>query len=169
MVAISEPVSAPLVELLELPDGYGTPTTTLAWDVVRTSLAEARQYWLATVRSGNRPHVVPLDGFWLDDVWYYGGSPDTVHARSVLANPHAALHLPDPWKVVIVEGDVRRVQPGDQGAQQLADLANAKYPEYGIEFTANTYAEVSALFPRRALAWTSFPRDATRFTFARRH
>jgi nitroimidazol reductase NimA-like FMN-containing flavoprotein (pyridoxamine 5'-phosphate oxidase superfamily) len=155
-----------VAELLDLPDGYGRATRMLAWATVSAMLEESRQYWLATVRAGNRPHVVPLDGIWLDDVWYYGGSPDTVHAQAVLANPHAVLHLPDPWKVVVVEGEVRRVTPDDATAQRLADLSSVKYPDYGIDYTPDLYAEVSAFRPVHAVAWTSFPQDATRFRWS---
>jgi Pyridoxamine 5'-phosphate oxidase len=110
--------------------------------------------------------VVPVDGLWVDDVWYYGGSPETVHVRTVRANPHVTMHLPDPWKVVVVQGEVRVSKPSPELAQRLADLANRKYTEYGIEFEASSYAEPGALHPRRVIAWSSFPKDATRFSFA---
>ena len=54
----------------------------------------------------------------------------------------------------------------DESAQRLADLASQKYTEYGIKFEANMYSEPGALHPRRIIAWSSFPKDATRFTFA---
>jgi hypothetical protein len=41
----------------------------LSWESVRAQLAEAKQYWLATNHGGGSPHVVPLDGLWVDDVW----------------------------------------------------------------------------------------------------
>jgi hypothetical protein len=67
--------------------------------------------------------------------------------------------------VVVVQGQVRVTKPSPELAQRLADLANAKYPEYGITFDASSYAEPFELRPRRAIAWSSFPVDATRFTF----
>jgi hypothetical protein len=110
--------------------------------------------------------VVPVDGLWVDDVWYYGGSPETIHVRMVRANPQVTMHLPDPWQVVVVQGEVRVSKPSPELAQRLADLANTKYAEYGIKFEASSYSEPGALHPRRVIAWSSFPKDATRFTFA---
>jgi hypothetical protein len=112
-----------------------------------------------------RALVVPVDGLWVDDVWYYGGSPATIHVQLVRANPHVTMHLPDPWKVVVVQGEVRVSKPSPELAQRLADLANSKYAEYGITFEASSYSEPGALHPRRVIAWSSFPKDVTRFTF----
>ena len=156
----------PIAEKLVLPQGYGHTTETLAWEHVRAQLEQAKQYWLALNHGDGSPHVVPVDGLWVDDVWYYGGSPETVHVQLVRANPHVTMHLPDPWKVVVVQGAVRVAKPSPELAQRLADLANTKYPEYGITFEASSYSEPGALHPRRVVAWSSFPKDVTRFTFA---
>jgi nitroimidazol reductase NimA-like FMN-containing flavoprotein (pyridoxamine 5'-phosphate oxidase superfamily) len=160
-----ETASVPAAEKLVMPPGYGATTRTLAWESVRARLEEAKQYWVAINRPGGSPHVVPVDGLWVDDTLYYGGGPDTLHVRAALADPHVTIHLPDPWKVVVVQGEARVTRPSPELAQRLADLANAKYPEYGMTFDASSYAEPFGLRPRRAIAWSSFPADATRFTF----
>ena len=155
----------PIAEKLVLPEGYGTTTETLSWASVRTQLEEAKQYWLATNRAEGSPHVVPVDGLWVDDILYYGGSPATFHVRAIRANPQVTIHLPDPWKVVVVQGRVQVTTPSPELAQRLADLANEKYADYGIRFEASSYSEPGAVHPRRVIAWSSFPKDATRFTF----
>jgi hypothetical protein len=66
--------AVPVAELMDLPDAYGKAETTLGWEGVRARLTEAAHYWLATVRPDGRPHVVPLDGLWIDDRWYFGGT-----------------------------------------------------------------------------------------------
>jgi nitroimidazol reductase NimA-like FMN-containing flavoprotein (pyridoxamine 5'-phosphate oxidase superfamily) len=156
----------PLAEKISLPEGYGKTTERLGWETVQAQLEEAKQYWLATNRADGSPHLVPLDGLWVDDIWYYGGSPETLHVRAVRRNPNVTMHLPDPWKVVVVEGEVRVTRLSGESAQRLADLASEKYAEYGMEFEASMYSEPGALHPRRVIAWLSFPKDATRFTFA---
>jgi Pyridoxamine 5'-phosphate oxidase len=162
-VAVVE--NGPIAELLGFPKGYGTPKKPLAWSTVRRALEEAKHYWLATVRADCRPHVVPLDGLWLDDVWYYGGSPETVHHRAVFANPEVVMHLPDPMRAVIVEGVVRITTTTPELAARLATATNEKYAEYGYNVDASRYTDATGLYPRRVLAWTSFPADATRFVF----
>lgn len=152
----------PIAELLHLPGGYGRPTRMLGWAVVRAELERALHYWVATTGPDGRPHVVPVDGLWLDDVWYYGGSDRTVHHRNVRARPDVVMHLPDAANAVIVEGEVRPANPSAELAQRLADASQAKY---GYSPGAGAYSGALALFPRRVRAWRSFPEDATRFRF----
>lgn len=155
----------PRSELLRLPQGYGTPTAALEWAVVRVSLERAKAYWLATCRTDGRPHVVPVDGLWLDDIWYYGGAPEAVHVRTALLNPHVVMHLPDPHRSVVVEGRVRPARPDTRLARRLLDASHEKYPEYGSTSDPAAYNDALALQPNRVLAWTAYPRDATRFLF----
>ncbi len=155
----------PVREKLVLPEGYGRTTKMLSWESVRDRLAEAKQYWLATNRGSGSPHLVPVDGLWVDDRLYYGGSPETVHVRLVQANPNVTIHLPDPWQVVVVDGEVRVSTTSPELAQRLADVANVKYADYGMQHDASAYAEPAVVHPRRVIAWSTFPKDATRFTF----
>jgi nitroimidazol reductase NimA-like FMN-containing flavoprotein (pyridoxamine 5'-phosphate oxidase superfamily) len=158
-------VKEPTAEQIRLPKGYGKTTRTLSWTIVRTELEQAKQYWLATVRGSGPPHIVPLDGLWIDDAWYYGGAKEATHVQLAEANPNATLHLPDPFRCVVVEGEVRRHRPDDALAERLAEGTNTKYAEYGYQNTAADYTEVSALTPRRVIAWMQFPGDVTRFVF----
>lgn len=158
----------PTATLLRFPPGYGTPKKRLQWDVVRRLLEDAPAYWLATTRADGRPHVVPLDGLWVDDVWWYGGAPETVHIRNVTDRPQAVMHLADPMQAVIVEGVVQRVTLETEQAQRLAEVSNVKYAHYGMANTADTYRKALGLYPDRVLAWTAFPKDATRFEFGER-
>jgi nitroimidazol reductase NimA-like FMN-containing flavoprotein (pyridoxamine 5'-phosphate oxidase superfamily) len=154
----------PAAELLDLPEGYGTPEAPLAWPDVRARLEGAARYWLATVRPDGRPHVVPLDGIWLEDAWYFGGSSKAVKHRNLEADPRAVLHLEDAQSVVIVEGACEQVFPDGELAERLSRLSKAKYG-YGPD--PASYARTGAwrLSPHRALSWSRFPRDATRFVF----
>jgi len=156
---------SPRSEVLRLPQAYGAPAAVLDWAVVRVSLERAKAYWLATCRADGRPHVVPVDGLWLDDIWYYGGAPDAVHVRTAMRNPDVVMHLPDPQRSVIVEGRVRPARPGTGLARRLLEASNEKYPEYGRAADPAAYNDVLALRPTRVLAWTAYPRDATRFLF----
>jgi nitroimidazol reductase NimA-like FMN-containing flavoprotein (pyridoxamine 5'-phosphate oxidase superfamily) len=155
----------PTAEKLVLPKDYGKTTGVMAWEDVRAKLTEAKQYWLATNRPTGSPHLVPVDGMWVDDVWYYGGSPETTHRRLAAKDPQVTMHLADPWQVVIVEGEVRVTEQTEERAAELAATANAKYTEYGYDFPVEWYRKATGLHPRRVLAWSEFPKDATRFTF----
>jgi hypothetical protein len=154
----------PTAESLALPEEYGKPGKTLDWAGVRADLERAERYWIATTRRDGRPHVVPVDGIWLDDLWYYGGSGEAVHQRAVVVNPRVVMHLEDAMKAVIVEGEVRLTKPTEGVAKQLVSASREKY---GYAPSVSEYRRgVQTLFPSRVLAWTEFPRDATRFRFA---
>jgi nitroimidazol reductase NimA-like FMN-containing flavoprotein (pyridoxamine 5'-phosphate oxidase superfamily) len=153
----------PTAELLDFPEVYGKPTTTLDWASVEERLESSERYWLATTRSDGRPHVIPIDGLWLDGTWYFGGAPETIHQRSVKANASVVMHLEETMRAVIVEGVAEWLTPSAQDAKRLAE-ANVK--KYGYPTSPDQYARgVWGLRPRRVLAWNSFPTDATRFLF----
>lgn len=157
--------SEPVAELLELPKEYGRPEVALAWDDVRARLVAATHYWLATVRPDGRAHVVPLDGIWLDDRWFFGGSAETVKHRNLRADPRAVLHLEDARQAVIVEGVCEEVFPEGRVGERLSELSKGKYG-YGPEPAAYAKGGVWRLRPERVLSWERFPHDATRFVFA---
>lgn len=160
----------PDAEQMALPSEYGTPLKLLAWADVRARLQEAPNYWLATPRPDGRPHVVPLDGLWLDDAWYFGGSPGTVHMRNASRAPSAVMHAGEGLSPIIVEGTIAEVTPTPDDAQRLADAQNTKYAGYGMNATAETYLHggVFALRAERILAWTDLTENATRFVFGGR-
>ena len=94
-------------ELPAMPDGYGLPESAgglLAWSQVEAELVAAQHYWLASVRPDGRPHVVPRWGVWLDDKFFYDGSPATRHTRNVEVHPAVTLNLESGTRAVIVEG-----------------------------------------------------------------
>jgi hypothetical protein len=154
----------PIAERLDLPDGYGTANSTMAWEAVRERLEQAPRYWLVTTLRDGRAHVLPVDGLWLDDTWYYGGSPETLHQRNLERDPRVVVHLEDTVAAVILEGSMRRRTPTVDLAKRLAAASKAKY---GYGPTPEMYAAgVWGLRPIRARAWTGFPGDATRFRFA---
>ena len=164
---------APSRDRPAMPDGYGLPKTKrglLRWDDVEQRLRTALHYWLATTRPDGTPHVVPRWGVWLDGRFWYDGAPTTRHARNLAANPACALHLESGIETVIVEGTAAptRVEDADLGAR-LAE-AFGKYHTHGYSPGADSWSGeggggLCVLTPRRALAWFSFPKDCTRFTF----
>jgi hypothetical protein len=153
----------PDAEQLTLPSSYGSPNRLLDWTSVEQRLVESLHYWLATVRRDGSPHVVPMDGMWLDGSCYFGGDPATVHIRNLRRAGRATLHLEDGEAAVIVEGDAEWVTPTKVLAQRLAAAAKAKY---GYVQSAASYQEgVWRLQPVKVLAWTTLYVDATRFRF----
>ncbi|MGV8967229.1 MAG: hypothetical protein ACOH2F_13225 [Cellulomonas sp.] len=86
-------------------------------------------------------------------------------------NPACSLNLENGTEAVIVEGESHPTQAdADSLGGRLAE-AYSKYHTLGYNPGPDSWAHeggggLRVLIPRRALAWFSFPSDATRFTFA---
>jgi hypothetical protein len=158
----------PAAEPLKLPEGYGTAKTTIPWAAVRERLETSLHYWVATVRPDGRPHVVPRWGVWLDEGWYYDGSPETRHARNLRERPAAVLHLEDGREAVVLEGESLPVTPDRELGRRLAD-AFKKYGPFGYspEPDGWDHGGLWRFQPAWGYAWFTYPDDATRYTFLR--
>jgi Pyridoxamine 5'-phosphate oxidase len=153
----------PIAEQLSLPSSYGSPNRLLDWPSVEQRLVDSPHYWLGTVRRDGCPHVVPVDGVWLDGGCYFGGDPATVHIRNLRRDGRATVHLDNGESAVIVEGMAEWVNPSEADAGRLVAAATAKY---GYSQSAKDYlAGVWRLQPAKVLAWNQLYVDATRFRF----
>lgn len=154
------------------PDGYGLPDTEeglLEWSTIEQRLVASKHYWLSTVRPDGRPHTIPRWGVWLDDRFYYDGSPATRHARNAELNPNCTLTLEDGWRAVILEGTSVTTRADAALGARLA-AAFEKYHDDGYSPAADAWSGedgggLRVFTPRTAMAWTTFPTDATRFVF----
>jgi hypothetical protein len=171
---IEEPATAaPRTDRPVFPEGYGLPSTTdgmLTWAEVEQRLVAATAYWLATVRPDGTPHVVPRWGVWLDGRFWYDGAPTTRHAQNLATNPACALHLESGTEAVIVEGTSAPTRAPAATLGARIATAFEKYHTLGYSPAADAWdgsdgGGLRVLTPRRAMAWFSFPTDATRFSF----
>ena len=153
----------PRVQQLGLPKDYGSPKDLVDWRAVEEKLVAAPAYWLATTRPDGRPHVVPVDGLWLDGAWYWGGSRQSVHQRNLAHHRDVVMHLEDAQSAVIVEGEAERISVDERLATRLIEGTKAKY---GWQPEPDTYAGGAwMLRPKVVIAWTTLYVDATKFVF----
>lgn len=149
--------------------GYGIPRTTrgiLQWSWCVERLEAAQVYWLATADATGAPHLNPIWGSWVDGRWYVEGGP-TRWQRNLRANPQMAIHVESPdGEVIIVEGRARELVAPES---PLADRILAGYAKYKSQYLASAehWAQggLWELRPVKAFAWTTFPKDMTRYTF----
>ncbi|MBK8901943.1 MAG: pyridoxamine 5'-phosphate oxidase family protein [Anaerolineaceae bacterium] len=148
---------------------YGIPTGSeglLPWQYVTDRMASAKCYWITTVSPNGRPHATPVDGVWLDDHLYFGGSPATRRSRNLVDNPAVCIHLESGTESVILHGDALALTAVEHTlAVRLAEASKQKYgysqrPE---EYEANP-GNIFAFHPQVVFAWNQFPKDVTRFT-----
>jgi F420H(2)-dependent biliverdin reductase len=74
--------------------------------VVAERLHQARNVWLATVRSDGRPHVAPVWFVYVEDRFWIGTGLTSVRVRNLCSNPLASVCLEQGDEPVVAEGTV---------------------------------------------------------------
>jgi general stress protein 26 len=115
----------------ELDARYSADNATAAdWSRVQKLLADARVYWLSTVRPEGRPHVTPLLSVWLDGALYICTGPEERKAQNLVLNPHCILttgcNALDEGFDIVVEGDAV-VMSDNTELRRIADAYLSKY------------------------------------------
>jgi hypothetical protein len=105
-----------------------------------------------------------VDGLWLDNTLYFGGSPETRRNRNLVANPAVSVHLDGSMDVVILYGDAHLQTPDRALAVQLANASAEKYG-YAAEPKQYEALGVHVFHPLTVIAWKQFPQDVTRWQF----
>src|SRR5215212_1773167 len=114
-----------------MPEEYRVPQDDaglMPWSKARAALEQAKLYWVGTTRPDGRPHAVPIWGAWLENTFYFEGSPETRRGRNLTRNPAIVVHIERGDLAVIVEG-VAEVVPALDPAlfQRIADSFAARY------------------------------------------
>jgi hypothetical protein len=160
-------VTVPRAETVDGPKGYPFPTAEeglLSWEWAAERLAQARHFWLATVRPDGRPHVAPLWGVWIDNAMYFEGYPSTRWARNLAANAVASIHVEHGEEVVIAEGkaSLERVEL-DLAAEIIANWTK----KYGRLEPEPDTRDIYQFRPDSVRGWSNeMLGDGTRWRFA---
>jgi nitroimidazol reductase NimA-like FMN-containing flavoprotein (pyridoxamine 5'-phosphate oxidase superfamily) len=134
----------------------------LLWSHVTERMIQAPHYWICTVSPAGRPHATPVDGLWLNDRLYFGGSPQTRRQRNLATNPAVCVHLESGTDVVVLQGEAHAHRPDRVLAQRLAEASTQKYG-YAPKSKDYETTGVTVFRPRVVFAWTHLPKDATRW------
>ena len=148
-----------------IPD-YGIPTDTLGllpWSHVTERMRATLHYWICTVSAAGQPHTTPIDGLWLDDRLYFGGSPKTRRHQNLSINPAVCVHLESASDVVILHGEAHELRAPDRALTRRLAAASAQKYGYAPEPEAYEAPGVYVFRPSIVFAWTQFPTDATRW------
>ncbi len=117
--------------------GYGLRpadegTGLLPWSWAEERLVASRNYWLATVWSDGRPHVMPVWGMWSEGAFWFSSSKHSRKALNLIANPRCVVTTEDAENPVVVEGIATVVADSESLIRVLA-WENAKYEtDYSI-------------------------------------
>lgn len=77
-------------------------------------LTQERNIWLATVRSGGQPHLVPIWFVWHRQKVYICTGSKSIKAQNIIGNPQVALALEDGDKPIVIEGQAKSIGKADQ-------------------------------------------------------
>jgi pyridoxamine 5'-phosphate oxidase-like protein len=162
-------MNSPKITRPTFPPGYvDKPASFLTWDWVATRLTESKHYWLCSVRPNGHPHVIPRWGVFLENKFYYDGSPETRHARNLRKNPHVTLNLENGSQAVFLEGIAKLAgKPSSELGKKLSQDYKKKYKEFGYAPEPNSWDEggLFVFIPHQCIAWSNFTVDPTKFLF----
>ena len=161
--------SNPIVDRPSMPAAYGVPKHRdglLPWSHVSERMSKAHHYWISTVTPAGRPHATPVEGLWLEDQLYFGGDPSTRWQRNLAGNPALDVHLESPVEPLILRGNAVGLK--EMPKSLATALSEASVAKYGYSPGPEAYerAGIYLFRPRVVIAWTRFPKDATRWKFA---
>jgi hypothetical protein len=163
----SSPTNRPIISRPKIPPEYGIPKNNkglLPWSHVNERMTQSMHYWICTVGPDGRPHVTPVDGVWLEEKLYFGGSSQTRRNRDLVNNSAATVHLDSSDDVVILQGNAYLQTPDHDMAVQLVRASVAKY---GYAPSPEEYERsgVHVFHLLTVFAWKQFPKDVTRWQF----
>jgi hypothetical protein len=143
--------------------GYGITSDAsglIPWSEVERELAEARNYWIATVTPDGRPHTTPIWGLWREGRLYFGVDARSQKARNLDASSKAVVHLESGDDVVMLHCEICPEQDPQIAVAVIAAYASKyKLPE-GFSFDP-----VLVAVPYRGFAWreSDYPATATEY------
>ncbi|MFI6393677.1 pyridoxamine 5'-phosphate oxidase family protein [Nonomuraea sp. NPDC050540] len=111
----------------QLSSPRGTPLTALSWADVRTRVAGAGDYLLATTDPDGRPHVVPVLAVWLEGMVTFITFRQSRKARNLVRNNGCAITVPGPDVDLVLEGAAHLVRDAAR-LREVAELFPHKYP-----------------------------------------
>jgi general stress protein 26 len=149
--------------------GYGILPATqgealLPWRWAQERLERNRNYHLATVSPGGRPHSMPVWGVWIDDSFCFSTGAESRKAKNLAANPSCVISTEDGREPVIVEGTAALAED----AEYLARAGQAYEAKYKWKLDP-ALGPIFVVRPRVAygLIELEMPSTATRWAFDR--
>lgn len=109
-------------------DIYGSPP--LEWERVVAALDGIRDlevadaashYWIGTVRSDGRPHVMGVGIVWDDGKFYLVSGPNTQKSKNLARDPRCTVSIAAPGLDIVAEGEAKIVRD-DAELQRIAAL-----------------------------------------------
>jgi nitroimidazol reductase NimA-like FMN-containing flavoprotein (pyridoxamine 5'-phosphate oxidase superfamily) len=69
------------------------PRFAAAWDEVSAAIETHETYLVSTVAADGGPHVTPVLGLWIDDLFYFNSTDASYKVRNLAHNPQVAVSV----------------------------------------------------------------------------
>lgn len=154
-----------------VPSDYGIPAELpvplAAFDVTRSKLASARNYWVSSSSRAHGAHAAPVWGVWVDDELWFSTDARSAKGRNLREDPRVSVHLESGDDVVVVRGRVERIPHEHPDARRFVTAYETKYEMTFPDPLPEAYA-VWRVRPGHVLVWTEadFATSAVRWGFA---
>lgn len=106
----------------------------LPWSWALERLTRSHDYWVATVRPGGQPHVMPVWGIWLDGALWFSSSRESRKARNLARNPACTCTTDNPYEPVVVEGTAELIREPKAIAAFVAEVNRKYQTSYTVGF-----------------------------------
>ncbi len=140
----------------------------LPWSWAEDRLTASREYWVATIGPGGRPHVMPVWAVWDAGYLWFSSSLGSRKARNLDADPRLTMTTDNAVEPVVVEGTAERIVALDARSRFIG-LTNAKYgTDYSVDFLDPDVNATYRVTPVRAfgLVEADFAGSPTRWDFS---
>lgn len=114
---------------------------------IERRLQTEQNLWLATVRPGGSPHLVPIWFAWVAGKIYLCTGADSVKVRNLMQNPHVSIALEDGNQPIVIEG---LAKPIGTVPKPVIEAFKKKF-DWNIS-TDDEYNQVVEIEPRRIRA-----------------
>jgi hypothetical protein len=146
--------------ILDADEGEGL----FPWSWAVECLSSAHTYWVATTRKNGAPHVMPVWGVVLDDMFCFSTGSQSRKARNLSENPKCVITCEVNQDQIIVEGEAAVTTE----SKLKGRFAAAYAPKY--DFNMEGFDEpVYVVRPKVVFGFTTsedaFTSTATRWTF----
>ncbi len=152
--------------------GYGVlgpaeGTGLLPWSWAEERLTASHDYWVATVRPGGGPHVMPVWAVWDAGCLWFSSGLGSRKARNLDLDPRLTVTTDNAREPVVVDGTAERVADLEARTRFIG-LSNAKYgTDYSVDFLDPAVNGTYRVTPRWAfgLLESDFAGSPTRWVF----
>ena len=96
------------------------------WPWALERLEKAHNYWIATSRPDNRPHLMIVWGVWWHDAFWFSTGPRSRKAKNIATHPQCVIGTEKADEAVILEGSAQEI--ADRALwKEIAEVYDRKY------------------------------------------